>query len=274
MKKRVQKWRDRAQSWKHWERTAHWAQAIRKLIFDDVLGLAAQTAFFLLLSIFPLGLFCASILTHFNLYAEAPASVLPIELVEIINSAPALSRGMTPILILGSLWSGSAGLFHMIKAVHLAYTNEVLRSPWARVAGIGYMLVFLVALALSYMLLSFGRWFSIIGSVLAVYLLLFSLYRLDFRRRKDRPAAGSRRFAPVASLLGAVLWSLATHLFELYMSQFSRYTFLYGSIGTVLALALWLYIISCIVVFCAEVGAILGALFPRPGGLPPSEPER
>ena len=41
------------------------------------------------------------------------------------------------------------------------------------------------------------------------------------------------------------------------MRYFSRYTTLYGSVGAFLGLALWLFIISIVIPFGAEVNALI-----------------
>jgi membrane protein len=64
---------------------------------------------------------------------------------------------------------------------------------------------------------------------------------------------------PGASLATAI-WFPATVLFGWYVSHFAEYSLLYGSLATAIALLVWMYIISVIVLIGAEFNALL---FPR-----------
>ena len=228
--------------------------AVRKLLDEDLLGRSAQTAFYLLLAFFPLGLFAVSILsrlqeeTLLKLPITAPGGLLPAELFEMLSSTPALGAG-TVWLLLGSVWAASAGVWALMKAVHAAHMGHRLRSLPARLSAIGFMLGFVVVLALSFALTFFGAWLALAASWLAVYVLLFALYSLFFLPKASRPRP---RRAARAAFGAATLWMLATWGFEVYMRYFSRYTELYGSIGAFLGLALWLYVISIVVILGAE----------------------
>ena len=46
-------------------------------------------------------------------------------------------------------------------------------------------------------------------------------------------------------------------MISVYISNFSRYSLLYGSIGTVMVLLLWLYMISLLLILGGEVNHLL-----------------
>ena len=63
-----------------------------------------------------------------------------------------------------------------------------------------------------------------------------------------------RRVLPGA-VFAAVLWFPATVLFGWYVRDYATYTVVYGSLSAAIALLVWLYIVSVIVLFGAELNA-------------------
>jgi len=60
--------------------------------------------------------------------------------------------------------------------------------------------------------------------------------------------------------LASAMWFLATTLFSWYLQLYADYSILYGSLGVGIALLVWMYIISLVVLVGAEFNAML---FPR-----------
>jgi membrane protein len=60
--------------------------------------------------------------------------------------------------------------------------------------------------------------------------------------------------------LATALWFLATTLFSVYLHGYADYSIIYGSLGVGIALLVWMYMISLIVLIGAEFNAML---FPR-----------
>ena len=63
-----------------------------------------------------------------------------------------------------------------------------------------------------------------------------------------------RRVMPGA-ITATVLWFTATMLFGWYVTHYATYTVVYGSLSAAIALLVWLYIVSVIVLLGAEVNA-------------------
>ena len=62
----------------------------------------------------------------------------------------------------------------------------------------------------------------------------------------------------------SALWFLATTLFGWYLQRYADYSIIYGSLGVGIALLVWMYMISLVVLVGAEFNAML---FPaRPAG--------
>ncbi|MGA7293179.1 MAG: YihY/virulence factor BrkB family protein [Terriglobales bacterium] len=62
------------------------------------------------------------------------------------------------------------------------------------------------------------------------------------------------------AVLATALWLISTALFGWYLQHYSDYSVIYGSLGLGIALLVWMYIISLVVLIGAEFNAML---FPR-----------
>jgi membrane protein len=58
------------------------------------------------------------------------------------------------------------------------------------------------------------------------------------------------------AILATVLWLLATTVFALYVRHIANYSVLYGSIGAVIALLVWMYLLAVITLFGCEYNAV------------------
>ena len=78
--------------------------------------------------------------------------------------------------------------------------------------------------------------------------------------------SAGRRFWRVwpGAILATALWLLSTAAFAWYVHHLANYNFFYGSMGAVVILTIWLYLIACI----ALIGCELNAERERGGCLP------
>ncbi len=68
------------------------------------------------------------------------------------------------------------------------------------------------------------------------------------------PAVHKRlRFFNFGALIASVLGILATNLFSFYLANFNSYNKLYGSIGTLIALMVWIYLVALILILGFEI---------------------
>jgi membrane protein len=85
------------------------------------------------------------------------------------------------------------------------------------------------------------------------FILLLTLYRFgpSVRRRIPQTWAGA--------LASAVLWEISKSIFGTYVGTLSTYKMLYGTVGTVIAVLLWLYVSGTIFALGAEINFVLAA---------------
>lgn len=95
--------------------------------------------------------------------------------------------------------------------------------------------------------------FLIVGFML--YLALASIYYFGPSNRKQF------RFFSAGGTLATILIVLISELYSFYIQQFARYNELYGSLGTIMMLLLWIYLISFALLLGFELNAsIHGAM--------------
>ena len=100
------------------------------------------------------------------------------------------------------------------------------------------------------------------GQVLPV-MITFSFFFLIYRVVPRRVVTSSH--AAKGALLATVLWELAKSAFAYYLRNLARYAGVYGTLEGVIVLAIWLELSVSIVLYCAEIVAIL---------IPPRKPPR
>jgi membrane protein len=63
------------------------------------------------------------------------------------------------------------------------------------------------------------------------------------------------RWITFGAVAAAILWVLASLLFQVYVANFANYTATYGSLGAVIALLMWLWVSAFVVLLGAELNA-------------------
>jgi membrane protein len=249
---------------------------------DRLLSIAGGVAFFTLFAIFPAitalvsayGLFSnPSVITqNLSLLQDVvPANVLGILSEQATRIAAQSNRALGIGVVAGivvTLWSAMGGVKAMIDALNVIYEERERRSFFklnviALLFTLGGFALFLVAvggvvvmpLVLSRVglgedgggLIRILRW----PALLVVLLVgLAILYRYGPDRRAAR-----WQWVSVGSVFASVVWIGASFLFSWYLAKFNTYNTTYGSLGAVLAMMMWLWISTMVVLLGAELNA-------------------
>ena len=266
-------------AWLKWEFIK---EIIKKLEVDDISGLAAQLAYFFLLSMFPLFIFLFTLVAYLPYSQEEILRTLqtfaPAESMDLIEeNLNEVMQGNVKLLsfgVLGTIWSASHGLNAIIKAFNRAYNVTETRSYFIA-RGMSIMLtfamifVFLVALFLPvfgkqigmFLFSEFGiseqfikvwntfRW--VISSIV-LFIVFIMLYWI----------APNKKLTCVSVLPGAVFatigWVAVSFLFSFYVDKISNYTTTYGSLGGIIVLMIWFYLSGLIIIMGGEINAAVG----------------
>lgn len=85
------------------------------------------------------------------------------------------------------------------------------------------------------------------------------LHRLSRARRALRPRTGdAKRSLRLAGVLFSLTaWMVLSLLFSLYVENAANYSVIYGSIGAIIVLLLWLYLSATMMIMGAEFNSVL-----------------
>lgn len=258
------------------------AQLLSDLMATRHLGLiAAGVAFFGVLAIFPA---LAAVIAVWGMFADPQAvaasledlsEFLPPDAFDILNAqvqglvlAPPGQLGWTTALTLGAaLWSARAGMAALIGGINAAFGTEnrggirhQIVSLGLTVAMVGAALAALTAGVLVPLLLAlvplgpfeaslvqFVRWAV---APLATILGIGLIYRYGPNLTGTRPPLLS-----VGLGVAVVLWLAASEGFSIYLVNFGSYNKIYGSIGALAALLMWVYLSA----YAVLIGAVVNA---------------
>ena len=243
---------------------------------------AANTGFFLILSLFPALVLLLSIIRYTPLDVHSllgflegiiPEALLPeIELL-ILSTYENTSGAVVSLSAATALWSASRGIYGLITGLNTIYQVTEKRSfLQVRMLSVLYTFAFLLVLLLTLVLHVFGTavlelmagssipFFRFLSGVvdLRFFLLVFlqtALFSAMFM------ALPNGRYGLGDSLPGAFLasigWLVFSHIFSLYVEFFPTYSRIYGSVYAVALSMLWLYCCISIVFYGGVLNRIL-----------------
>ena len=260
---------------------------IKEFSQDDCAGLAAESAYHILFSIFPLAIFAASmsaIINHifgldlFGKIMSALTSALPSDARSAIAAplAKVLSNqsgGLLSFGIITALWSGSAAVSTFIKALNRAYDVEETRPFWRR-KGTEILLTLFVGVvaASAFIVIVFGgklgdaiakhigagHVFTIVWNILRWPLILaFISLALAVLYWVGPNIKQKFNWISPGAILATIVWLLAIGGFGIYVSKFGSYDKTYGTLGGMIVLLLVFYISSMVIMFGGQLNSEL-----------------
>jgi len=249
---------------------------------EDNVGLvSAGVAYYALFAIFPA---LAALVSVYGLIADpgdagrqiATLQALPLAarelLIEQVQRLTTTSESALGWSFLGSIlisiYSATRGMGSLIAALNIAYEESEPRNfVGAKLVAfaftLGAILLGVVALVIvvgapvvlsrlplgsaASVALSILPWLLLTGGFLSGVSLL---YRYGPRRRPPK-----WRWVTPGALLATVLWIAAALSLSTYVARFGDYNQIYGSVGAVIVLLLWLYVTAYVVLLGAELNA-------------------
>jgi membrane protein len=247
---------------------------------DEVSNRAAAISYYALLSLFPLslgliaifGLFLPSesvrsdIISFITQYFPGSEVFLEKNIPGIIN----LRGAFGIVSVLGLFWSAS-GVFSVIsQAVNKAWDIEY-RPPFyikkpreiAMALSTGFLL--LVSIGTSTFISFLGRINlplsqAIVNTVTVFIAFIVSLIVFTALYKTVPITWINWRYVWVGSLPATFFFEIAKTLFVFYLNHYSNLDKVYGSIASVIALLVWVYISAFILILGAEFGAMVSRL--------------
>lgn len=255
----------------------------QKILQFDIDSRAAGVAFNFTLAVFPTIIFLFTLIPYIpiahldlqimnfmedvmpkGLYLEAKDTILDI-----------ISKKRGNVLSLGflfALYASTSGMMALMRTFNLTYRTAESRGFIKQrlvALNLNFLLTFILFIAI--LILIVGRqiidiflekgWLTVDFNYFAVqfirygvvFLVLFMAVSIIYY---IAPSIHKRwKFVNAGSITASILIILSTNLFSYYISNFASYNRLYGSIGTIIALMLWLYLVALILIIGFEINA-------------------
>ncbi len=251
---------------------------------DEVSNVAGAVTFFGVLALFPFLLFLVALAGLFIDPREADAliqqlsKVAPGDVSRILGSqihslSQSSSTSLLTMSVLFAVFSASSGVVALIQALNRAYGVEEKRPFWkVRLVALGATLS-AAALSLLAILLALGfpAIASAVGHPLGTLILwlrmpvagvvMMFVWALLYYFLPDTEQAF--KLITPGSVVGVVVWVLASWGFSVYVSHFGNYQATYGALGGIIVMLLWMWISSQVVLIGAEINAILEGRSPK-----------
>jgi membrane protein len=257
----------------------------REIDKDDVFDRAAQLSYFFLLSLFPLLLVLSSIAagafsSQPDLYERILSylrTAMPAVAFELVNATMQDLRnadrgGVLSLGIVLTLWSASVGMEALIKGLNAAFDVREFRPWWKRrllaiVLTLALALLFLASLILLLAGGWIGQWLADRFRVGGAFQVLWALTRgaamvvitlvamnLIYL---FAPNLREHRWQPVmpGALVALAAWIAGSAALKIYLNHFDTYAKIYGSVGAVIVLLLWLYLTGVAILVGGEVNS-------------------
>lgn len=188
-------------------------------------------------------------------------------------------EGMLSFGMLFSVWASSSAMRSLMKAMNVVYGVDERRPIWKRYAGsvlstlvvgiamataITLLLVRPQALQVLAQLTGLPAGAAILWSWWlrwpVIFLLLTATVIVIYWAAPD--VEQRLHFIAPGAFVSVIAWSAASFAFDYYVRDVAQYDRLYGSVGTAVALLLYFFMSTLILLFGAELNAVVEQLAP------------
>ncbi|MGN0158780.1 MAG: YihY/virulence factor BrkB family protein [Brotaphodocola sp.] len=250
---------------------------------DEIPVYAAQASFFIILALFPFIMLLLTLIQFIPsveksdllsiLVAVMPDLLDPL-VVGIVDDLYLKSPGtMLSVTAVLALWSAARGMMGIERGLNRIWeTSDKRMYLVKRLTNSIYTLLFTIVCSVSLFLLVLGH--SIQKMILRLFPFLETVTRsiISFRSLLAiilfltvfvgiYTVVPRKRLHAVYQIPGAVFsaigWMSFSYVFSLYFTNFSNYSYMYGSLTAIVLLMLWLYFCICIFFVGAEINYFL-----------------
>ncbi|MBK5253333.1 MAG: YihY/virulence factor BrkB family protein [Peptostreptococcaceae bacterium] len=255
---------------------------INEIKNDRLSELAANMAYYLLLALFPFLIFLLGVFSYTPLsiveVSDALSSILPEETVDLIlvTVQEVLNDNNTALFsvaMLVTILISTRGANALIKGVNRAYGVTETR-PFLVTSGIKIFVTISIPFfaIMSFLLIAIGKllldqvtvWFNLPMDVqlmitvlrygVSIFMLLF-YFTLFYKFVPNLRISFRKIF--IGSIFTTFGWIATSMLFSFYINNFANYTRVYGSLGSIIALLLWINMSSMIILIGAEINMLV-----------------
>ena len=253
-----------------------------------LMGLSAEMAYNAMLALFPailavltaIGLFEDSLQQTFRNLAGQLSKVAPNQALDLILAfkqeiSQTKSSGLFSFSFLLAIWASSGALSAAMNALDQIHKvpPEKTRPFWkAKLISLGLTIGSILLLVIASFLVFISDWVvqlvaheSGVSSLLSVWRLLSwplalgivaTAFAFIYRFGPSRWSHGTPLMP--GAVLAAISWAILSGLFRLYVANFGNYNKVYGAVGAVIVLLLWLYMTSLVLLLGDQLNVTVG----------------
>ena len=254
----------------------------RKITKDNITGFAAQSCFYIILSLFPCLLVFMSLFKFLPLSAGAISEmlngVIPYQLQPFFDTLIAdmynnSTMTLTSITAVGTIWAGGKGFMAIMQGLNIIYNTPKKRN-WlvSRLMSTIYTISLLLLIITTLILLVFGNQLINITKVflphIAIVLLsilnnrmilfpcfMIILFLLIYRFVPTRKSSITKEFP--GAVFSALGWYFFSYFYSLYIDHSPNFSYMYGSLTTLILALIWIYACMIILFLGAELNTLL-----------------
>lgn len=267
---------------------------IVKITSDNITGYAAQSCFYMLLSIIPFLMVLMSLVHYLPFTADNVLdiirNIIPSQLysyvativTDLYNNS---SLTLTSITAIGVIWATGKGIMSITYGLNKIYEVEE-RKNWffQRIISTLYTLVFMASIIATMIIVVFGnrlldvlsRYSPHVASIFEAILtnkMLFTICIMLFIILIMFKFIPNRKTNFAKEIPGALLASFGWYgfsvLFSLYVDHSPNFSYMYGSLATLIIGLMWMYFCMIIVFYGAELNYFIEHRFLAPINIHP-----
>lgn len=260
---------------------------IKKIDEDELSTRSAALSYYFVLALFPMFLFLVSLIGLIagngspmgdkimaTLGSLAPGSASGV--VQQVIHQTVKNRGGVKLAagIVGALWAASGGMGAIVTSLNVIYRTKETRPLWKQkltVVGLTLALALLILVASTLVLyggsigqliatrVGVGKLFWIVWRIVQwpmTFVAMFLSFSIIYYFAPDLKERKWYWVTP-GSVIGVVLWLVASVGFRIYLHFFNSYSATYGSLGAVIILMLWLYITGFAILVGGEMNWVI-----------------
>ena len=259
---------------------------IKRYQSHNLSATSAYISYYWILAFFPFLIFVISILTYTKLptgiFMAYMEKILPSVLIPQLEATirQFISYRSTTLVSVGgliTLWTSGTAVNALIRGIHSAYNSTYVRSfVFSRLLAIAYTILLALLLIVLMVGIIFGNrvgdyLFRVLDMNQGIFMPIWNMARLTmpfvalvmvvFTMYRFIP----RKYIKYTNVWPGVIftsagWYIYSLVFSIYVDNYSKYNQLYGSIGSVFILLIWLYGSSTLLLIGAEMNALLQEL--------------
>lgn len=247
----------------------------------NIFGMAAELAYYFLFSFMPLIIFASSLISILNFDTSQLSSLtrmIPEDVMELVRTYYKYIKDIkSPTLmytgLVLSIYFASSAMRSTMRSLDTAYDVHKGRHPIKQfIMSFFFAVIFLVIILFSLLLMLAGGYiiqaiikvfpqvanFEVAIQLLRFVVMIFPIWCSILLLYVFAPNHKVKiRQAMPGALFSTVAWMAVSFIFSFYVTNMGNYSFLYGSLGAIIVLMLWLYITGMVLILGGELNFVL-----------------